>query len=114
MAKALRRDGPAKLPTCELALADGDKLEIVFVPIKSNDHVRQADGSFCCSNSACFWGVCSPPGTMLATMRMLNDNCMPLVLDLDDTVVLAYNEDGLNRMYREVCHVTIEGLRHSA
>jgi hypothetical protein len=91
---ALPSSKRAELPIC--LLRDGDKeTEIVFVPIYNLEHVQLPNGMWTVERSMCFWCYRVVPGCMAAAINWVMGMRMPLVLDLDDTLVVANGESAL-------------------
>ena len=89
----------ADFPVCQLR--DGDQaLEVVLVPMIDQRQVQAPDGTWSQESRECFWCYRIVPGSLLAAMSWLKLHRMPLVLDLDDTLVVA-NGEGAMRDKRE-------------
>ena len=85
-------------------LRDGDRAtEVVCVPIKDERHVQLSNGVWRKQAGFCFWCYRVVPGSMMAAIEWMHTQRMPLVLDLDDTLVVANGESALRDKRDKVC-----------
>lgn len=83
-------------------LRDGDrKTEVVFVPVEGYERVKLSSNDEVNESTACFWCYRVEPGAMGAAIQWVTSVRMPLVLDLDDTLVYAQFESSLKQSKRE-------------
>jgi hypothetical protein len=83
-------------------LRDGDrKTEVVFVPVEGYERVKLSSNDEVNESTACFWCYRVEPGAMGAAIQWITSVRMPLVLDLDDTLVYAQFESSLKQQKRE-------------
>lgn len=89
---ATERDPPLPV-TC---VAEGSEaFEILFVPMHDLVSTKGADGKWSYNKVPCFWCYRVVPGALAAAIKWLSMNRLPVVLDLDDTLVVANGEGAL-------------------
>jgi hypothetical protein len=94
------RDPP--LPVTRVA--DGtDSFEIMFVPIHDLVATKGVDGKWTYQKVPCFWCYRVVPGAVAAAIKWLGMFRLPVVLDLDDTLVVANGEGALRDKRDKVC-----------
>lgn len=94
------RDPPLPV-TC---IADGSEtFEILFVPMHNLIAQRNAEGKWTYEKVPCFWCYRVVPGAVAAAIKWLSMFRLPVVLDLDDTLVVANGEGALRDKRDKVC-----------
>ena len=86
------RDPP--LPVTCVAEAS-EAFEIMFVPMHDLVAQRGADGKWSYQKVPCFWCYRVVPGAIAAAIKWMSMFRVPVVLDLDDTLVVANGEGAL-------------------
>lgn len=86
------RDPPLPVTT----VSDGSEVyEIMFVPVFDLSATQAPGGGWNYSRQPCFWCYRVVPGSVAAGIKWLTMYRMPVVLDLDDTLVVANGETAL-------------------
>lgn len=88
------KDKPAQIPFA-IVTDRGRETEIVLVPISHLQSVRGSNGRWCYQSCPSFWCYRVVPGCLHASIAWTHGGQMPLVLDLDDTLVVANGERAL-------------------
>jgi hypothetical protein len=85
-------------------ITDGaETFEILFVPIHDLSAERDGDGKWASRKQPCFWCYRVVPGAVAAGIKWLSMCRLPVVLDLDDTLVVANGEGALRDKRDKVC-----------
>lgn len=109
------------LPLKSLRDSDSDT-DVVFVPMHDLQHRRNATtGRWTVEREMCFWCYRVAPGSVFSAISWVTASRMPVVWDLDDTLVVA-NGEGALRDKREkarpwvalLLHVPCTARTHSA
>lgn len=94
------RDPPLPVTT----VADGAEVfEIMFVPVFDLSATHAPGGGWNYQRRPCFWCYRVVPGSVAAGIKWLTMYRMPVVLDLDDTLVVANGETALRDKRDKVC-----------
>lgn len=100
--RILQSDRDPPLPVSYVA--DGsESFEILFVPVHDLVAQRGADGTWEYQKVSCFWCYRVVPGAVPASIKWLTGFRLPVVLDLDDTLVVANGEGALRDKRDKVC-----------
>jgi hypothetical protein len=81
---------------------NGQPTHVLFVPIYDLRHKELADGQWVIEQEPCFWAYHVAPGSLYSALFWINKSRMPVVLDLDDTLVVASAESSLQEKRHRV------------
>jgi hypothetical protein len=74
---------------------NGRPTDVIFVPILDLQHKQLANGQWAIESEPCFWAYHVAPGSLFSAISWITQARMPVVLDLDDTLVVASAESSL-------------------